>query len=238
LPANERGVYAGITLRGPPGLTSQLYVDHYRFPWLKYRVSAPSSGNETVMLIKYQPSKLTEVMCRLRYERKSGDEKGLAPIAAVVPHTKKSLQLQLNTTLTKQFSFRTRMENVWYQQEKGETSEGFLFFTELIVNPKAAKWNANIRLQYFDTDDYDSRIYAYENIMSNSFGFPAYSNNGFRSYLNFHYDLSAWFGKNAQKRKLEVWTRLATTIYFTATEEQQEESPSVKDVQFQISYSF
>jgi hypothetical protein len=64
--------------------------------------------------------------------------------------------------------------------------------------------SANLRLQYFETDDYNSRLYAYENDVLYSFSIPVFYEKGYRYYLNINYDLS---------RKLSAWFRISQTIY-------------------------
>ena len=61
-----------------------------------------------------------------------------------------------------------------------------------------------LRLQYFETDGYNSRIYAYENDVLYSYSIPAFSDKGFRYYLTLNYDLT---------KKLSFWLRCAQTIY-------------------------
>ena len=64
-------------------------------------------------------------------------------------------------------------------------------------------FSANIRLQYFETDDYNSRLYAYENDVLYSFSIPVFYEKGYRYYLNVNYDLT---------KKLTAWARIAQTI--------------------------
>ena len=66
-----------------------------------------------------------------------------------------------------------------------------------------------MRLQYFETDDFNSRIYAYENDVLYGFSIPPFSDKGFRYYLNLNYDLS---------KKISVWARWAQFIYRNRTE--------------------
>ena len=66
------------------------------------------------------------------------------------------------------------------------------------------KFSANIRLQYFETDGYDSRIYAYENDVLFSYSIPVFYDKGYRYYFNLNYDFT---------RKLSCWFRWAQTIY-------------------------
>ena len=64
-------------------------------------------------------------------------------------------------------------------------------------------FSANIRLQYFQTDDYNSRLYAYENDVLYSYSIPVFYEKGYRYYLNVNYDIT---------RKLSIWARIAQTI--------------------------
>ena len=66
------------------------------------------------------------------------------------------------------------------------------------------KFSANIRLQYFETDGYDSRIYAYENDVLFSYSIPVFYDKGYRYYFNLNYDFT---------RKLSCWFRWAQSIY-------------------------
>ena len=55
-PTNESGFYAGISIAPSSYLRINAYADFYHFPWLKFRVDAPSSGSDylvqlTILLI-------------------------------------------------------------------------------------------------------------------------------------------------------------------------------------------
>jgi hypothetical protein len=59
-------------------------------------------------------------------------------------------------------------------------------------------------LQYFETDGYNSRLYAYENDVLYSYSIPAFFDKGYRYYVTLNYDLT---------KKLSFWFRWAQTIY-------------------------
>jgi hypothetical protein len=92
---------------------------------------------------------------------------------------------------------------IWYDKKGKTAEEGFLIFTEGIFKP-ASFLSANIRLQYFETSGFNSRIYAYENDVLFSYSIPGFFDNGFRYYCNLNYDVN---------RKLTVWLRWAQTVY-------------------------
>ena len=80
----------------------------------------------------------------------------------------------------------------------------FLSFADVIYKPLLKKYSANARLQYFETDGYNSRIYAYENDVLFYYSIPAFFNKGFRYYFNFNYDLNA---------KISFWLKWSQTLY-------------------------
>ncbi|MDQ3276760.1 MAG: helix-hairpin-helix domain-containing protein, partial [Bacteroidota bacterium] len=77
-PSNETGVYLGIHIR--PSLAWQVaaYADFYRFPFLKYRVSSPTRGQDYLAQLTYTPTKTTEMYLRFRTENKPLDGVGQA----------------------------------------------------------------------------------------------------------------------------------------------------------------
>jgi hypothetical protein len=50
-PTNENGMYIGLNLQPTNGLQAGLYLDMYKFPWLRYQVDGPGWGREYLQLI-------------------------------------------------------------------------------------------------------------------------------------------------------------------------------------------
>jgi hypothetical protein len=93
---------------------------------------------------------------------------------------------------------------VWYDRKGTQASNGFSAYVDAYYKPLLKPLAANIRLQYFETNDYNSRIYAYESDVLYSFSIPPLYGKGFRYYANINYDLT---------RKISLWFRWAQTIY-------------------------
>jgi hypothetical protein len=66
------------------------------------------------------------------------------------------------------------------------------------------KWRLTGRMALFDTDDFDSRLYAFENNVLWTFAIPAFSGRGIRNYLVGQYQISP---------KLTAYLRIARTTY-------------------------
>ena len=204
-PTNEKGFFSGITVRLTDAWKLDAYVDLYKFPWLKYRVNAPTTGSDYVGQLTYKPNKLFELYSRFKSEKKSinynPENLTLSP---VIPQPRQTWRTQFSYKPTSSFTFRSRVETVWFDKKGKAAEKGFLLYTDLLYSPLLKPLSGNIRLQYFETDGYNSRLYAYENDVLYSFSIPVFYGKGYRYYLNINYDLS---------RKVSIWARIAQYIY-------------------------
>ena len=205
LPNNEKGFYTGISIRPWVAWRVDAYVDFYQFPWLKYLVDAPSFGKDYLLKIVYKPNKQLEIYIRYRTESKfknsNPDNFNLSPVLSTL---RQNIRTQINFKINSTFTYRNRVEMVWFSNRPSDSQTGFLIFSDCIFKPMMKRYSGGIRLQYFETEDYNSRIYAYENDLLYSFSIPVFYDKGFRYYLNFNYGLS----KNST-----VWLRWSQTIY-------------------------
>ena len=204
-PTNETGFYVGTTIRPAAGWRVDAYGDIYKFPWLKYLVDAPSHGKDFLVQLTYTPNKQVEVYTRFRNESKQVNQSDNTSVTNyLVSIPKQGWRTQISYKLTPTFSLRNRVELIWYDNKSIERETGFLTFIDIICKPLLPKYSGVLRLQYFETDSYNSRIYAYENDVLYSYSIPAFSNKGFRYYLTLNYDIN---------KKVSIWLRWAQTIY-------------------------
>ncbi|MBA3675353.1 MAG: helix-hairpin-helix domain-containing protein [Chitinophagaceae bacterium] len=204
-PTNESGFYAGISINPTDVWRVDAYADLYSFPWLRYRVDAPTTGNDYLLQVTYKPNKQTEIYSRYRSEKKAinYNPNGFV-LNPVIIKPKQNWRTQLIYKVNAAFTFRTRIEIQWYDKRGNTPEQGFLTYADVIFKPLQKPYSGNIRLQYFETDSYNSRVYAYENDVLYSFSIPVYYDKGYRYYLNLNYDVS---------RKWAFWLRFAQTIY-------------------------
>ena len=62
-----------------------------------------------------------------------------------------------------------------------------MFYQDFIFRPEESPFSLTARIAMFDTDDFDTRIYAYESDLRFAFSVPAYYNKGTRFYFNLKY---------------------------------------------------
>lgn len=205
LPNNEKGLFVGMSVKPSQAWKIDAYADVFRFPWLKSRVDAPSNGSDYFFQVVYRPNKQLDMYARFKREEKAinfnEDDEMLNP---VIPMPKKSFRYQLAYKVTPEFTFRTRTEMAWYDKKGAAASEGFLLYADLLYKPNMKPLSGNIRLQYFETDDYNSRFYAYENDLLYNYAIPVFYGKGYRYYVNVNYDVN---------KRLAFWLKFAQTIY-------------------------
>ena len=205
LPGNESGFFTGISIKPFPAITFNAYTDIYNFPWLKYRTDAPSSGKDFLVQLAYEPNKKVEIYTRYRNESKQINEtQSNAVTNYIVSKPRQNWRVHFSYAVSPVITLRSRVDMLWYDKQGKGSEEGFLIFTEGSYKP-AFSLSVNMRLQYFETSGFNSRIYAYENDVLFSYSIPAFfDKGGLRYYCNINYDVS---------KKLSVWLRWAQTIY-------------------------
>ena len=204
-PSNEKGLYAGISIRPHSQWRLDAYADFYKFPWLKYLVDAPTAGVDYLAQLTYKPNKQLEIYARYRTETKPKNYNPDELIASpVVPKQRQNFRSQISYKINSELTFRNRLELVWFNRKDKDAQNGFLAYVDFIYKPMMKKYSGNMRLMYFETEGYDSRLYAYENDVLYSFSIPVFYDKGYRYYINLNYDFS---------KKLSLWLRLAQTVF-------------------------
>ena len=204
-PTNENGLYSGITIRPIAAWRFDAYIDVFKFPWLKYLVDVPSQGEDFVAQVTHTPHKMLEVYTRYRSETKQGNQPdNNTAMNYVVSLPRQSWRTQISYRINSTFTVRNRTEVLWYDKNGKNAENGFLNFLDVIYKPPLKNYSSNMRLQYFETDDYDSRIYAYENDVLFYYAIPAFYDKGFRYYLNINYSLNS---------NISFWLKWSQTLY-------------------------
>jgi hypothetical protein len=177
---NESGVYINYTYRWKRFQFSIL-SDHYQHPWVKYGVDAPSSGDLFGIQASWNISRNIEMINRFRYEEEDKNDKGLNT-NTISSIKKYSYRSHLNFVLNKQQQLRFRLESIVLNKNSNR-SNGFISFIEILQSLQKLRSTVVLRLQYYDVDDFNSRIYAFERDVTYGMSIPFYTNKGYRYYF-------------------------------------------------------
>jgi hypothetical protein len=204
-PINEKGLFMGITFRPWKAIRVDAYADVFKFPWLRYRVDRPSEGKEFLVQLTWKPNKQVEVYTRYRAETRALNysfPNDPTKVTADIP--RQNWRTHISYRVSPSVTLRARAEAVWYDKDGDEAEQGFMVYTDFNYKPMLKPLSFNLRLQFFETDDFNSRIFAFENDVLYSFSIPPLYGKGFRWYTNINYDIT---------RNISVWFRLARSYF-------------------------
>lgn len=180
---NESGLYMNCSLKWRK-FVFDFYGDQFYFPWVKFTVDAPSSGWEYGLQLKWSPSKNIELVNRFRIEEKDQQVTEENFTARIFRNQKRSFRSHLNYTINKEQVIKMRFETTTISnQNEKESSEGFLAYIEMQNRISSLNIMVVSRFQYFDTDNFDTRIYAFERNVTYAMSVPFFSDGGWRYYF-------------------------------------------------------
>ncbi len=245
-PQDEKGIYLGIEFKPNRSWTVSSYADFWQHQWWRFRVDAPSHGQEFFGKIQYK-RRNTEGYLHMRVKTKQQnrtDRPDSVKTNIVVDKTRTQIRLHFNNRLSKSLELRNRLEWSFFEDDKG-IKKGFMIWQDAIISlnnlpfesPKMASilrgLKLTTRLAFFDTKDYDTAIYGFENDVQYSFTVLPYYYRGTRFYLNASYK----FMKNSYLEARFARTRLVNQNSFGSGLDKIE-GDTRTDVKVQLRFSF
>jgi hypothetical protein len=185
-PSNETGFYSGISIKPSTSWSIESYIDIFRFPWLTFNVDAPSYGKEAVCKISWQPNKQVEIYSSIKYSEKpvgvSTDNFVTSPVAFAM---QKNWRMNISYQFSKQINLQSRVECTQLMSSGlNFPSNGWVGYSDISYKPSHTKFSGNFRFAWFETQDYASRLFAYENDVQYSFTVSQLYGSGCRYYIN------------------------------------------------------
>lgn len=203
-PSNERGFYAGLLFQRDRKVSWVSYVDFYSFPWIRYRIDAPSTGVDFLSQLTYNWSRNTFGSVRFRYREKMENLSRDEPTDLVAQTERTQVRVSFETQFGERWRVRSRVESMSYVKELEKNQHGWMIYQDVFYQPMGAKLSGNVRLAFFKTSSYDTRMYAFENDVLFASSYPVYHNEGIRTYLNVRWKISS---------RMDVWTRYSLFRY-------------------------
>lgn len=201
---NEKGFYAGLNINPSRAWSIQIYGDYFKFPWLKFRVDAPSDGYEFLGQVTYTPNKTFRAILRYKSEVKQQNTDLTVPFNYLDDVKRETYRAEVKWALNRFFGFQNRLEIAQYKKGAANAEFGYLFYQDINYSPLSSRFSGNLRVAYFNTASYNSRIYAYEDDVLYNFTFGLYNGKGIRTYANLKYRLA---------KRLDLWARYALYNY-------------------------
>lgn len=200
----ENGIYLGAQLRVNKRLSVSSYYDQFSFNYLKWLTDDLSAGRDFFIQLDFTLSRNSKFY--IRFKNKITERNNDAETAGI--HD----QIYLKRT-TIRFNFDQRVNSMISLQSRIEWSDfrfddnqanGILMFQDIEFAFRKIPLKLYTRYAVFDSDDYDSRIYAYENDLLYVFSIPSYYYKGIRTYFMARYEITD---------KIDLWVRYGLWSY-------------------------
>lgn len=191
--ANEHGFYLGGQWRPRGGVHVSFFYDVYKRPWRSYHIPVPADGEDGLLQLERRFLRGMIGLLRVRYARRTELRTMLdawsREVDAVMKQARWYVRLQAQYEPLPAVSLRGRMEKSlvrdapWTDSSSQKReSTGLLLFQDVTLRVRQ-RWHFQCRFLIFDTDDYDSRIYAYEGDVPGVLTNLAFSGRGSHWYL-------------------------------------------------------
>ncbi len=200
---NENGTYIGLSITPYKNYKLNAYCDIYKFDWLRYQVDAPSYGKDMMAELQYTKRKSYNWYLRYRNEQKLKNQTETQATNALENNDRQTMRFHIDYSISPTLNMSNRVEQSWVGLQFGKTNSGFLIFQDIEWKPKSTL-GFTARYMFFDIENYNSRLYAFEDDMLYTFTVPAFQNKGTRMYLLCKYKMA---------KNTAIWLRLAQTNY-------------------------
>lgn len=218
---NESGVYVGVNWKPMIGLNVMAYTDFAYFAWPKYQASNSSRSFDNLLQLNYSKEQWAFAF-RYRLKMRERDNEDKSRLVYKDEHRTR-FSIAYNGGL---FSSKTQADMAYTKCSVG--SFGWMVTQNASLN-LARILNVTATMGYFNTDDYDSRVYAYERGLLYSFYSPAYYGKGMRF---------AVVASSAFSDVVTIMAKIGTTKYFDrdkiGSSYQQIDSSVATDLELQL----
>lgn len=206
---NEDGLFAGIECSPLKRVTLAGYADFFKFPWLRYNTDMPSSGREYMIQLTYNPNQ--QFNCYVQYRNKKKEENLLGTEEnknVITPVITDRVRLNASYKINESWYMQNRVELNSYNKLSSGRSFGVYISQDLAYSFPRLPVKLYLRYAIFDTRDFNSCIYAYENDLLYTFSVPMFYDKGSRSYA---------MVKVSPLKRIDLWLKYSVTKYAEKT---------------------
>jgi hypothetical protein len=207
--ANEQGLYTALQIRPSKPWQIDLYADLWRHPWLRFGVDAPSTGREYLARALWKPLKTFSVYALFQSETKQ--ENSDFKSGTLANRQRERFRIHAVYKISSALEGRSRVEWTQGQTDAPGAARGFLAFQEMVWRPLMGAWSGSMRYTIFDTQDNNTRIFAFENDIFAAVSIPAFAGRGSRYFINLRWRVNDWLRLESRFEQTLLQKAVTTT---------------------------
>lgn len=177
---NEYGLTGNFSFEAAKHLFIMAGSEICYFPWLKYRSSSPSMAKRYEVRLNYVPSDYFSADFTYNFRFSTTNVKSEYGIPQASENTVQSYKGTVRYSPYKNLTLSARMD---YRISEPGTGRGMMLLQDLNYKFGTLPVRFWLRYSIYNTSDWNSRVYVYENDLLYSFSIPAFSGRGTRSYF-------------------------------------------------------
>lgn len=187
---NETGFFTGIRQRLDDALQLNAYIDFFRTHAPRFRNSRPTSGHDWLFRLDFEPTDNLSLYGQLRSktwdQQMDGSDLFGRETIVMGSESRSNARMHLEYQVIESLRLRTRFDVVRWNTTSSPSSLGYLVYQDFRVTPSSSL-TIDARITLFETDDFNSRVFQFENdllyVMSNAMLFDQ----GQRTYVVIRY---------------------------------------------------
>jgi hypothetical protein len=150
------------------------------YPWLRYNISSPSYAKRMEFRAKYSPSDKIYAEGAYTCSVSTTDAEEPGSIPALEEKITRNFNTSLRISVSEKLSVATR---IYYKISENTGNTGTMLLEDIKYTPDAIPVTLWLRFSIFSTEDWDTRIYVYENDLLYSYSVPAVYGRGSKDYI-------------------------------------------------------
>lgn len=206
--SNERGIYSAFSILINNSLNFFIAADYFNFPNQSYRANKSVSGYKIRSELNYSLNKYNLFTLLFKQNNRPYNETHTNEEEYPEDNILKQIQLRYTLTPSESLMLKTRIGYSQTQTYTSNKNKGAFISQDLIFKPEKSSLSLNLRLAYFNTNDYDNAFYVYEYSLPLTYSSSQLYDKGIRSYLILRYDFT---------RDISLTARYAITYYTNKT---------------------
>lgn len=189
--SNEEGLYLGLKLKIAREVALSSYYDQFRFPDGTSGDPFPAEGRDWLARVDMLPA--SDLKWLIQYRRKTLETRerqtsreGLQRTFTAV-QTIERIQTRLDSRISHGLRIRASIEKLFLNARNAtDRQQGTIIYEDFSCAPDRML-SLSVRVVFFSTGSYESRLYEYEDDLSGALSMPALFGQGDRWYLLLRY---------------------------------------------------
>ena len=181
--AGEQGLYFGFKYAIHQKLLLKGYIDRFRFNWLRFQTSEPSTGEDFLLQLDF---KNRQNLFYARVASSTGQLDVIGETTDSITTFKQGLmRLHAKVYFNEKIRSNTRFELRSFNATLKHT--GYLFYQEIVGDIRSTKLRAYFRVSYFNSSNFRTTLYAREDDLPYTYNLAQFNREGLKYYIMLRY---------------------------------------------------